>query len=110
MIESINEEGSANLNTDSLFNLLANQRRRYALSVLSKHQNPIALADLAEEVAIREEDTKITDISPEKVKNIYMMLYHAHIPKLEDENFVEYNQDRDTVIPKFDADRLQSLL
>ncbi|WP_207591731.1 DUF7344 domain-containing protein [Halomontanus rarus] len=83
---------------DAIFEMFAHHRRRYALRGLRMHDNPMALADLADEVAIRENEAPITEISPEAVKRIYLSLYHTHIPKLEDAGFVQYDQDRDSVV------------
>lgn len=77
--------------------ILAHHRRRYALQCLRKCENPIALADLADEVASREYDEPLAELSAETVKRVYLSLYHTHIPKLADEGFVQYNQEPDSV-------------
>ncbi len=82
---------------DAVFGILAHHRRRCALRTLQAYENPMALADLADEVAVQEKDTPITEISPEEVQQVYLDLYHTHIPKLEDEQFVHYDQEQDYV-------------
>lgn len=82
---------------DPRFEMQADRRRRCALHCLHQFEGPLALADLAEEVAVREHDASITEISAEEVKRIYMSLYHDHIPELEDASVVHYDQDRDVV-------------
>lgn len=77
--------------------ILADRRRRCALRCLKQFEVPLALADLAEEVAVREHGTPITEISAEEVKRIYMSLYHDHIPALEEARVVHYDQNRDIV-------------
>lgn len=57
----------------------------------------MALADLADEVAARENGTPITQTSAEEVKRIYISLYHTHVPKLEAADVVRYSQDQDMV-------------
>lgn len=83
---------------DTLFELLSNRRRRYVLSCLNEYENPMALADLADEVAARENGTPITQTSAEEVKRIYISLYHTHVPKLERAGVVRYSQERDLVV------------
>lgn len=80
-----------------IFGVFAHHRRRYALRELQRYENPMALADLADEIATQENETSITDISAEEVKRIYMSLYHTHIPKLEEADLVHYKQERDAV-------------
>lgn len=62
---------------------------------------------MAEEVATHENDTTITEVSAEDVKQIYLSLYHAHIPKLEDASFVHDNQDTDSVAPAEKSEQLE---
>lgn len=82
---------------DMILETLASQRQRYALQILHEYETSLALADLAEEVAIREHNLPITEISAEEVKRIYMSLYHNHIPNLEDATLVRYSQDADRI-------------
>ncbi len=67
----------------------------------------MALADLADEVAVRENDSRITDIPADEVKRTYLSLYHSHIPKLADARVVQYDQERDTVSLSECADELE---
>ncbi|WP_247000869.1 DUF7344 domain-containing protein [Halosolutus gelatinilyticus] len=82
---------------DAVCDLLANQRRQYVLACLIDHTQAIALTNLAENVAVRENERPRTEIPKETVRTISTSLYHAHIPKLVDAGVVEYDQDRDLV-------------
>lgn len=95
---------------DVIFDLLTNQRRRYALACLTDHTQAIALADLAEDVAVRENECSITEISKETVRTIYTSLYHTHLPKLLDAGAVEYDQVRDLVRLSETADLVERVL
>lgn len=89
---------------------LAHHRRRYALHVLREHEEPMALADLADEVAVREHDEPLAEIDPETVKEVYISLYHVHVPKLADAEHVLYSQELDAVALADHADRMDGLL
>ncbi|WP_323192611.1 hypothetical protein [Halostella sp. PRR32] len=82
---------------DAIFRLLSSQRRRYVLHSLKEYENPLALADLAKEVGIRETDGANSEVSVEEVKRISISLYHTHIPKLRDANIVQYDKETDIV-------------
>lgn len=82
---------------ETVIRLLANQRRRFALSCLLEYENAMTLADLADEVTIKEQDCSIEAISAEEVKRTYMSLYHTHVPKLEEAGFARYDQEQDMV-------------
>lgn len=81
---------------ESVFRVLASRRRRLALGCLTEHAT-VALADLAEWVAEREAEEEIIDVPPEEVREVYLSLYHTHVPKLEDAGLVHYGQESDLV-------------
>ena len=91
---------------DILFDTLANRRRRHVIHCLKEHGTPLALADVADEVATMESDSPITETSPEEVKRIYVSLYHTHVPKREDAGVVRYSQERYLVALVDEHDRL----
>ncbi|MFC6826294.1 DUF7344 domain-containing protein [Halopelagius fulvigenes] len=96
--ESIADSRSAPASRlDSLFDVLTDQRRRFALRCLSEYDTPMTLADLADEVAVREQEQPLTEIPAEDVMQVYLSLYHAHIPKLVDVGVAEYSQEQDLV-------------
>lgn len=76
---------------------LSRSRRRCTLDRLREAEKPLALADLAEDVADWEVDVPQSEIDDETVKDVYMSLYHNHVQKLDDAGFVKYNQERNTV-------------
>ncbi|TYL37208.1 DNA-binding protein [Natronococcus pandeyae] len=57
----------------------------------------VTLADLADELAVKEHGMTIDGIPADAVTEIYLSLYHCHVPKLVDANIVEYDQDQDLV-------------
>lgn len=97
------------LSLETLHGLLGRRRRQHVLACLNQHDE-LALADLAEEVAVRECDEPITEISEDAVLRIYTSLWHAHVPRLADANVVEYDQDRDVVSLGANAAQLEQYL
>ncbi|AEH38582.1 DUF7344 domain-containing protein [Halopiger xanaduensis] len=81
------------------FTLLANERRRLLLAVMTSYGEAITLPDAAEEVAVRETGRAVTELSGEQVANVYLSLYHDHLPRLVDAGLLEYDQERDLVSP-----------
>lgn len=84
---------------DELFDALSNERRRRVVRYLNDRRAPIALADLAREVAAREEGVATDDVGPDEVERVHVSLYHVHVPKLADRGLVEYDPDRGLVSP-----------
>lgn len=75
---------------------LANSRRRLMLHRL-RTCGSMALADLADDVAVHENNRPLTDIPAQTVLRIYLSLYHTHIPRLEAATLVHYDQSADWV-------------
>lgn len=91
---------------DRAFDVLSNQRRRYAIHSLQQHDKPMELADVADDIAVYENEAESTDIPNEEVKRIYTSLYHSHIPKLVNAGIAEIDQDRNTIALAENADQL----
>lgn len=97
-VVNVEDAGRASPGTDAIFSILSDERRRYALYCLQEHRQPMALADLADEVARLEYDERsLATIPAEDVKRVYMSLYHNHVPKMADANVLEYDQDSDAI-------------
>lgn len=84
---------------DEAFALLSDRRRRLLIEVMRTYDEAVTLPDAAEEVAIRETGHGVTNIPPERVTEVYLSLYHDHMPRLVDAGLLEYDQERDLVAP-----------
>ncbi|PSP55452.1 hypothetical protein BRC82_05825 [Halobacteriales archaeon QS_1_67_19] len=68
---------------DTLLELLSASPRRRAFRVLLDH-DALGLPDLADEVAVRGRGRPLPEIDPDAVLDVYLSLYHTHVPKLTD--------------------------
>lgn len=68
--------------TDTMFELLAHRYRRAVLDCLDE-QRPLAVPELAAEVARREPDHPTQAIPPAAIDRIHAALQHTHLPKLQ---------------------------
>lgn len=82
--------------TPELSDLLADPQRRLALEILSEATAPLALADLATEIAAREEDQPAHTVDQDRAKRVLISLYHSHMPKLSDAGVLAYDETRRT--------------
>lgn len=73
------------------------QRRQFLIDCLHQFDEPVSLPDLADEIAIREAGQSLSSIPGERVKDVYLALYHRHIPELVEDGHIEYDQDADLV-------------
>lgn len=100
-------EFGLNPSLDAVFKLLSSQRRRHVLHCLREHDAPVELSDVAEEVAAREQGIPPAEVSEEEARQVHLVLYHTHVPKLRDANVVRYDQRADTVALSVDAGLLE---
>jgi len=91
---------------EKLYTALSEERRWLALQCIREHRT-IALADLAELVAEAEEGEDVQEIPEEEVRNVYVSLYHVHVPLLAEVDLAQYDQERDLVAV---TDRTESIL
>ncbi|MFC5973113.1 hypothetical protein ACFPYI_17405 [Halomarina salina] len=89
------DEGGTH-SADDGFELLANARRREMIALVEEH-NQISLPDVADEVTVSEAGTSIVEVDPETVLDVYLSLYHDHVPRLEEAGLVHYDQELDLV-------------
>lgn len=99
MLDWLEQREESSEAVDEAFELLADERRRLLLQVMRTYSEELTLPDAAEEVAVRENGCKVTELSAERVANVYISLYHDHMPRLVDAGLLEYDQERDLVIP-----------
>ncbi|WP_327050783.1 DUF7344 domain-containing protein [Halomicrococcus gelatinilyticus] len=76
---------------DVIFQVLGNQRRRYALHYLKHYENPAEIGTLATQVAAWENEVPASDVTSQQRKRVYNTLQQAHLPKLNETGFVEYD-------------------
>jgi hypothetical protein len=90
-------EGSGDLSNEELYELLADARRRYALHYLKQVGSEVAVRDLAEQVAARENRKDVADLSSQERKRVYISMYQSHLPTLDERGVVDYDADRGVV-------------
>lgn len=107
-----NEDGStgAVLSLDQKFELLKNQRRRRALRYLIETGDSATTGELAETIAAKENGIDESMLSSSQRKRVYIALYQAHLPKMDDYGVVDFNQARGTITLDETASELEEYL
>lgn len=94
------------LDTDDLFDVLSNSRRRFVVACLHASTDPMAVADVAEELAEWECDTPRDEITSEQVTSRSIALHHTHVPKMVDAGMIEYDRGRKTIALRDDCEEV----
>ena len=92
--ESAGELEVGSISMDEVFHVLQNRRRRDVLRYMQGTTGSVVLSDLAEQVAAWEHDTTVEALSSKERKRVYVALYQAHLPKLDETGVIEYDRDR----------------
>ena len=98
------------LDQDEVFEILSSARRRYAISILLRRDEPMEVTELAEEIAAIEGDTTIAELDKQQRKRVYVSLYQTHIPKLADAGVVDYSPDSGEVTLAHGAQQVDTYL
>ena len=78
-----------------LFEVLSNDRRRYALHYFMQHADePVEMGDLSTQVAAWEHGTAPEQVSYDQRKSVHTSLYQYHVPKLDETGIVDYDSQR----------------
>lgn len=99
-------DGAA-IDTDQVLDALAHPRRRHLLRVLVDEGPEVPLRQLAAGVAAAESEGP-GGVADEAKQRVYVSLFHRHVPKLDDQGFVEYDDEVD-VVRAVNLDPLQSI-
>ena len=100
-----NDTTRADIDTDlsatAIFELLSNDRRRFALHALSRAVGAVEVSDLADQIALREGEH-----THDRYERICTGLVHVHPPKLVEAGVVRFDPERETVQLLDAADKL----
>lgn len=89
------------LSTSTIFDLLANARRRHVLQYLGQAIGAVRVSDLADQLALLEGDH-----THEQYERICTGLVHIDVPRLEAAGVLAYDPERETVELLEAADQL----
>lgn len=89
-------DGTA-LTCDECFELLSNPRRRYVLYCLQNADEEASLGELAERIAAWENEVDVDEVSYRERKRVYTSLQQVHLPRLDDDDVVDFDDQSGVV-------------
>ncbi|WP_210424060.1 DUF7344 domain-containing protein [Halorussus ruber] len=90
-------EADNTLTRDEIFHILQCRRRRLVLKYLQEHDTPAKMTDITEKIAAVEHDTTVAALKSQERQRVYIALYQSHLPKLDEEGVIKYQQNRGIV-------------
>lgn len=90
-------ESDSEFATGEAYEILSNQRRRYAVHYLKQVDDAVSVRDLAEQVAAWENDKPIEQLDSQERKRVYISLTQSHLSTLDDADIIEFDEQANTV-------------
>lgn len=87
----------ADLPLDVTFEILKNRRRRLVMKYLRTVDGTVSIGEVAEHIAAIENDTTVHQLDAQQRKRVYIGLYQCHLPKMDDADVVQYDQNRGNI-------------
>ena len=100
---------AAILELEPVYQALGHPRRRYLCYSLLE-ATEWSLTDLATKVAAWENDIPDQDVTDDQRDRVYVSLYHAHVPKLVEEDVITFDAASETITAGTHADRVMTAL
>jgi DNA-binding transcriptional ArsR family regulator len=104
------DENGGGVSDDDVFKVLSNRRRREVVEYLHAGDGTASVGDLAEHIAMKENETSLQQLSSYERKRVYVSLYQNHLPVMDDANIVDYAENRKTVRLLAGGERLKPYL
>ncbi|QIO24209.1 hypothetical protein [Haloarcula sp. JP-L23] len=105
------------VDTNTLFQLLANDIRRRILYALCDNASIHVPEGILSHDQVQSQDTQphsphssSSQINGESVQQLEMQLHHMHLPKLEEEGIIEWERETQTVSRGPQFDKLEPVL
>lgn len=96
---NVASSNGSSISEDVLFSVLANQRRRFAVHILKRRDDPVELGTLATQIAAWEQDTDPVQVTGTERKRVYTALQQSHLPTMDDAGIVSFDKDRGLIEP-----------
>lgn len=97
------------LELDHVYESLAHRRRRYLCYTLLEGTE-WSLTDLATKIAAYELGCPDHAVTSDERDRVYVSLYHAHVPKLVDEDVITFDEETETISAHVHAEQVLAAL
>mgnify|MGYP000439186807 CR=1 FL=1 len=97
------------LEIEPVYEALGHSRRRYLCYTLLE-DTEWSLTDLATKIAAWENDVSEHAVTEEQREEVYVSLYHAHVPKLVDEGVITFDEPTEKITTAEHAEQVLTAL
>ena len=87
------------LSEETIFEVLSNRRRRFAIHALKHADGPIQVKRISERVAAWEHGIEPDAVDYDQRRNVHSTLKRTHLPMLDEHGVIEYDEEANVVAP-----------
>ena len=87
------------LSEETVFDVLSNRRRRFAVHALKRAEGHVTVADLSTRIAAWEHGIDPDAVDYDQRRNVHSTLKRTHLPMLEESGVIEYDAEANVVEP-----------
>lgn len=87
------------LSHEIIYTILSSRRRRYAVNALKCADEKVDLTELARQITAWEVSVTPQQVEYQQRRRVYTTLKSTHLPMLDKHDFVEYDDEANTVEP-----------
>lgn len=91
------EAVSESLTARDAFDILSNDRRRFALHYLMREDEPPSLNRLSRYVAAWENDVPPEEVTSKQRRRVHVALHQTHLPRMDDAGIVTYDSSAEPI-------------
>lgn len=85
------------LSYDECFDLLSNHRRRYTLYYVTQNGEQATIGELSDQIAAWENGVGVDAVSYDERKRVYTSLQQVHLPRMDENGVIEFDDREGTV-------------
>ncbi len=97
LTRSTTQDGS--LSEETVFDVLSNRRRRFAIHALKRADDELSVTELSERVTAWEHGIDPEAVEYDQRRNVHSTLKRTHLPMLEENGVIEYDEETNVVAP-----------
>jgi hypothetical protein len=98
------------LELNEVFAGLSHPRRRYLLYTLVNGSSEAPLPELAANIAGWEREKPVGEVTDEEQQDVYISLYHCHVPRLSKLGIVDYQEGENIIVRAANTDQVKAVL
>lgn len=87
------------LSEETIFDVLSNRRRRFAIHALKRADGPMEVKPLSKRIAAWEHGIEPDAVEYDQRRNVHSTLKRTHLPMLEESGVIEYDAEANLVEP-----------